>query len=334
MENTFVESSWAKKDKTLERQLRPKGLSDFVGQEGVVERLSVLLGAARKRSEALTHILFHGPPGLGKTTLSHILSNEMRANLVITSGPMLEKPGDLAGILTSLQEGDILFIDEIHRMSKTIEEYLYSAMEDFKLDLLLDSGPQARSVRVDLQPFTLVGATTRIGLLSSPLRSRFGFTCRLDYYTPEILNAIILRSAKLLAFPVDPASSLEIANRSRGTPRISNNLLRWVRDFAQMRSDNKVDRITTRSALEMLSIDHLGLDETDKKLLSVIIDHHEGGPVGISTLAAALGEDTTTLEEVNEPYLIMQGFLRRTLRGREATDLAYRHLGKSKGTTS
>lgn len=328
MTEPFIESSWTKQDASFETPLRPQCLEDFLGQEHVRERLEVFIGAAKKRKDTLGHALFYGPPGLGKTTLAHIIAKSMGTNLVVTSGPIIEKAGDLAGILTNLKEGDVLFIDEIHRLNRTVEEYLYPAMEDFSLDLMIDSGPSARSVQVTLNRFTLVGATTRSGLISAPLRSRFCFNCRLDYYEPEILKTILLRSAKILAISLDEPSALEIAKRSRGTPRIANNLLRWVRDFAQMRTDNKIDKTTVESALAMLSIDHLGLDEMDKKVLAVLIDHYQGGPVGLGTLALAVGEEADTISEVYEPYLIMQGFLRRTPRGREATSLAYQHLGR------
>ncbi len=327
MSDTFVESSWKKQNPTFEIKLRPQKLAEFIGQEPLKDKLDVYIGAAKKRKESLGHCLFHGPPGLGKTTLANIVAKEMGTNLIVTSGPAIEKPADLAGILTNLQEGDILFIDEIHRLSTNVEEYLYSAMEDFSLDITLDSGPQARSVQVKLSPFTMIGATTKIGLLSNPMRSRFGFTCRLDYYASDILQNILTRASSILDIPISEECLLEIAKRSRGTPRIANNLLKWVRDYSQMRTQNKLDRLITRAALEMLDIDHLGLDEMDKKMLKTIIHHHEGGPVGISTLAAALGEEVVTLSEVNEPFLIMNGFLKRTLRGREATKLAYKHLG-------
>lgn len=329
MSESFIESSWAKTDDTFETVLRPQSLQDFVGQRQVLERLDVLIGAAKKRKEPLGHCLFYGPPGLGKTTLANILSKSMGTSLVVTSGPIIEKPGDLAGILTNLKEGDILFIDEIHRLNRAIEEYLYPAMEDFSLDLLIDSGPSARSVQVKLNHFTLVGATTRIGLISSPMRSRFSFTSRLDYYDTEDLKTIILRSAIILKVSIDDEGALEIACRSRGTPRIANNLLRWTRDFAQMRNNNRIDKKTARSALEMLAIDGKGLDEMDKKIITTLIDFHKGGPVGLQTLAIGIGEEPTTLSEVYEPYLIMQGFLRRTPRGREATQLAYQHFGRS-----
>lgn len=326
MTESFIQSSWTKKDPPFDAPLRPKSLDHFLGQEGLKERLSVFLGAAKKRKESLGHCLFHGPPGLGKTTLANILAQEMGTSLVTTSGPAIEKAGDLAGILTNLQEGDILFIDEIHRLNRSIEEYLYPAMEDFSLDLLIDSGPSSRSVRVNLKPFTLVGATTRSGLLSSPMRSRFAFSCRLDFYEHPVLAKIIQRSASILKIEILEDAALEIAARARGTPRIANHLLRWVRDFAQMAGTGSIDLTTTRDALNMLAIDHLGLDEMDKKLLSVIIDHHDGGPVGLSTLAVALSEDPSTLAEVYEPYLVLKGFLRHTPRGREATKLAYDHL--------
>ncbi len=328
MQENVVESGFKKPDHPFETPLRPQHFSDFLGQERIRERLEVLVGAAKKRGEPLGHCLFHGPPGLGKTTLAHILAHQMGSHLVITAGPMIEKPADLAGILTNLEEGDFLFIDEIHRMNKAIEEYLYPAMEDFVLDLMIDSGPSARSVQVKLNRFTLVGATTRSGLLSSPLRSRFAFTSRLDFYAPEILRQILMRSSTILGVSIDAAGAHVVATRSRGTPRIANNLLRWVRDFAQMRSLGKIDAHTAELALDMLSIDPIGLDEMDKKILSLIIDAHGGGPVGINTIAVAMSEEASTLEEVYEPFLIMEGLLKRTPRGREATERAYKHLGK------
>jgi len=331
MTDKFIESTWVKTDETLENSLRPSKLSDFMGQEAARERLEVLMSAAKQRKDPLGHCLLHGPPGLGKTTLAHVIAQTMGTHLTATSGPVIEKAGDLAGLLTNLKEGDILFIDEIHRLNPAVEEYLYPAMEDFSLDLLIDSGPSARSVNVKLNHFTLVGATTRVGLLSGPLRSRFTFNCRLEYYEPKVLEQILFRSAKILKIPISEAGAKEIALRSRGTPRIANNLLRWVRDFAQTRADNRIDGKIAISALDMLSIDHRGLDEVDKKLLTVIIDHHEGGPVGLNTLAVAMGEEPETLSEVYEPFLVMQGFLKHTPRGREATKLAYEHLGRTSG---
>ncbi len=328
MTEPFIESSWTKQDAVFETPLRPQTLSEFTGQDSVRERLEVLIGAAQLRNEALGHCLFYGPPGLGKTTLAGIIAKAMGTQLVTTSGPAIEKAGDLAGILSNLKERDILFIDEIHRLPRQIEEYLYPAVEDFKLDLLIDSGPAARSVQVKLQPFTLVAATTRAGLVSAPMRSRFVFNCRLDYYEPALLSKIIIRSAKILGVPIDDEGAKEIALRSRGTPRIANNLLRWVRDFAQMRKSRCIDRETAEKALTMLLIDHMGLDEVDKKILSVLIDHYAGKPVGLSTIAVAVGEEPDTIADVFEPYLIMQGFLKRTPRGREATPLAYQHLGR------
>lgn len=333
MKNAYTQSTWTKPDPTYDLTLRPQYLEDFMGQDSLKERLKIVIGASKKRKETLGHCLFHGPPGLGKTTLASVIANEMQSRIVVTSGPVIEKAGDLAGIMTTLEEGDILFIDEIHRLPRQIEEYLYPAMEDFSLDLMLDSGPQARSVQVKLNPFTLIGATTRMGLLSSPLRSRFGFHCRLDFYTPDILEKILTRSASLLSMPLSKGAAYEIGVRSRGTPRIANNLLRWVRDFAEMNSESTITTKTVHQALQMLSIDEKGLDEMDKKILTTIIDHHEGGPVGIKTLAAALGEDDTTLAEVYEPYLIMLGLLRITLRGREATKLAFEHFNRPYSST-
>lgn len=328
MSKSFIESTLVEQDLPFEIPLRPQSLDDFVGQDAIRERLEVLIGAAKQRGEYLGHCLFSGPPGLGKTTLANILSKAMGTNLVVTSGPVIEKAGDLAGILTSLQVGDVLFIDEIHRLSRVVEEYLYQAMEDFSLDLMIDSGPNARSIQVKLNAFTLAGATTRLGLLSEPLRSRFAFTCRLDYYDPLTLEKIILRTARILNLSLSGDAALEIARRSRGTPRIANHLLRWVRDFAQMRTNNLVDREVVDRALRMLSIDERGLDEMDKKLLEAMIDHYQGGPVGLNAIAASIGEEPNTIEEVYEPYLIMQGLLKRTPRGREVTALGYQHLGK------
>ena len=328
-QKSFIESSLAQEDLSFEVPLRPQSLDDFMGQLAIKERLEVLIGAAKQRGEALGHCLFSGPPGLGKTTLANILAKAMGTSLVVTSGPVIEKAGDLAGILTSLKGGDVLFIDEIHRLNRALEEYLYQAMEDFTLDIMIDSGPNARSIQVKLNKFTLAGATTRLGLLSEPLRTRFGFTCRLDYYDAQTLERIVQRTSRLLNVSLDKESALEISRRSRGTPRVANHLLRWVRDFAQMRNNNQIDPHVVDRALRMLSIDELGLDEMDIKLLQVMIDHYQGGPVGINAIAASLGEEPTTIEEVLEPYLIMQGFLKRTPRGREVTALGYRHLEKN-----
>jgi len=333
MSDTFIESSWAQPDVPFETPLRPQTLAEFSGQESVRQRLEIFIEAAKQRKEALGHCLLSGPPGLGKTTLAHIMAKAMGTQLTITSGPAIEKPGDLAGLLTNLKQGDLLFVDEIHRLSITAEEYLYSAMEDFALDLMIDSGPSARSVRVKLNPFTLIGATTRMGLLSSPMRSRFQIALRLDYYDPSTLKYIVKRSASILNTQIDEEAALEVAKRARGTPRIANNLLRWVRDFAATKKEKKIDSLLAKRALEMLSIDDLGLDEMDKKILTLIIDHHNGGPVGLNNLAAAVGEEPHTLEEVHEPFLIMQGFLKRTPRGREATGLAYEHIGRKRVST-
>lgn len=328
-EQSFIESTLAKEDPSFEIPLRPQSLADFYGQDEVRERLEVFIGAAKQRQEALGHCLLSGPPGLGKTTLANIIAKAMETSLVVTSGPLLERPGDLAGILTNLKEGDVLFIDEVHRMNRVVEEYLYPAMEDYVLDLMIDSGPHARSVQVKLNKFTLIGATTRSGLLSAPMRSRFAFTCRLDYYTPDVLKKILTRSAHLLRLDIDDEGLKEIATRSRGTPRITNHLLRWVRDYAQMRASHKtINRDIVIHALEMLAIDERGLEEMDKKILTILIDHYGGGPVGLNTLSLASGEEPQTLEEVYEPFLILQGFIKRTPRGRVATALAYEHLGK------
>ncbi len=334
MSESYIESSLVKEDFSFEIPLRPQSLDDFLGQDDVRARLDVFMGAAKKRGEALGHCLLSGPPGLGKTTLAGIIAKTMGSSLIVTSGPVLERPGDLAGILTNLQQGDILFIDEIHRMSRTVEEYLYPAMEDFVLDLMIDSGPNARSVQVKLNRFTLVGATTRSGLLTAPMRSRFALNCRLDYYPPSVLEKILTRSSGILKLAIDSIAIGEIAKRARGTPRIANNLLRWVRDYSQMRTAGAVNRPVVNQALQMLAIDEQGLDEMDKKLLALLIDHYQGGPVGINTLAVALGEEGQTIEEVYEPFLIMQGFIKRTPRGRVATDIAYRHLGKRKENDS
>lgn len=328
MTERFIESSFCKEDTTYEVPLRPQQLDHFVGQDSVRDQLTVLIQAAKARKEPLGHVLFCGPPGLGKTTLSHIIATSMGTNITITSGPVIEKAGDLAGILTKLKEGDVLFIDEIHALNRTIEEYLYPAMEDFQLDLVIDSGTSARSVKVKLNKFTLVGATTRLGLLSSPLRSRFASSMRLDYYSPEILVQILDRSSRILNMQADKAGLQELANRSRGTPRIANNLLRWVRDYAAIKAEGMLTKDVAVDALKMISIDERGLDEMDSKILKVLIDHYDGGPVGIQTLAVAVGEEPHTLEEVHEPFLIMQGLIKRTPRGREATNKAYNHIGR------
>ncbi len=314
-------------ESAYEVSLRPPMFSEFAGQEKVCQRLELMVEAARARGDVLDHILLSGPPGLGKTTLAHILAHAMGSSIKNTSGPTIEKAGDLAGLLTSLEKGDLLFIDEIHRLQPAIEEYLYPAMEDFKLDILIDQGPNARSVRLNLPKFTLVGATTRSGMISAPLRSRFGMNCRLDYYTAEELQRILMRSAALISVEIDEAGALEMAARARGTPRVANNLLRWVRDYAQVRADNRVTRGVADEALSMLEIDRDGFDEMDKRILEALIHRFDGGPVGINSLAVALGEDAGTIEDVNEPYLIMQGYLKRTPQGRVALAPAYRKLG-------
>ncbi|MES5006513.1 Holliday junction branch migration DNA helicase RuvB [Prevotella disiens] len=316
-------------EKEFENALRPPKFDDFSGQDKVVENLRVFVEAAKYRGEPLDHTLLHGPPGLGKTTLSNIIANELGVGFKITSGPVLDKPGDLAGILTSLEPNDVLFIDEIHRLSPVVEEYLYSAMEDYRIDIMIDKGPSARSIQIDLNPFTLVGATTRSGLLTAPLRARFGINLHLEYYAPETLSKIIKRSANLLKVPIYEDAAVEIARRSRGTPRICNSLLRRVRDFAQVKGNGTIDHAIAQSSLQALNIDKYGLDEIDNKILLTIIDKFRGGPVGISTIATAIGEDGGTVEEVYEPYLIMEGFIKRTPRGRMATALAYEHLGKN-----
>ena len=317
-----------KGEKDFENALRPLRFGDFSGQQKVVENLEVFVEAAKYRGEPLDHTLLHGPPGLGKTTLSNIIANELGVGFKITSGPVLDKPGDLAGILTSLEPRDVLFIDEIHRLSPVVEEYLYSAMEDYRIDIMIDKGPSARSIQIDLNPFTLVGATTRSGLLTAPLRARFGINLHLEYYGPEMLQKIIKRSAMILKVPIDDDAAIEIARRSRGTPRIANALLRRVRDFAQVKGNGRIDRDIARISLSALNIDQYGLDEIDNKILLIIIDKFRGGPVGVSTIATAIGEDTGTVEEVYEPYLIMEGFIKRTQRGRMVTPLAYQHLGR------
>ena len=316
-------------DQDVEKALRPMRFGDFAGQDKILENLQVFVAAARMRGEALDHILFHGPPGLGKTTLSNIIANELGVGFKVTSGPVHDKPGDLAGLLTSLEENDVLFIDEIHRLSPVVEEYLYSAMEDYRIDIMIDKGPGARSVQLNLSPFTLIGATTRSGLLTSPLRARFGINCHLEYYSHEVLQHIVERSAHLLGVPIEEDAAREIALRSRGTPRIANSLLRRVRDFAQVKGSGKIDTAIAKYALQALNIDKYGLDEIDNKLLLTIIDKFHGGPVGIGTIATALSEDPGTVEEVYEPFLIKEGFIKRTPRGREVTELAYKHLGRT-----
>ena len=329
-ENFDIRNQRQESDKDFERALRPERFEDFNGQEKIIENLRVFVQAAKRRGESLDHTLLYGPPGLGKTTLSNIIANELGVGFKVTSGPVLDKPGDLAGVLTSLDENDVLFIDEIHRLSPVVEEYLYSAMEDYRIDIMIDKGPGARSVQLTLSPFTLIGATTRSGLLTSPLRARFGINCHLEFYNHDVLNRIVKRSARLLNVPITDDAAREIALRSRGTPRIANALLRRVRDFAQVKGSGKIETDITRYALEALNIDKYGLDEIDNKILLTIIDKFKGGPVGVSTIATALGEDPGTLEEVYEPYLIQEGFVKRTPRGREATDLAYEHLGRSR----
>lgn len=312
----------------LEKKLRPLSFDDFAGQDQVLENLKVFVAAANQRNEALDHALFHGPPGLGKTTLANILANELEVGIKITSGPVLDKPGDLAGLLTNLDERDVLFIDEIHRLSPIVEEYLYSAMEDFKIDIMIESGPNARTVQINLNPFTLIGATTRSGLLTAPMRARFGISSRLQYYTTELLTSIVERSASILKMPISLDAAIEIAGRSRGTPRIANALLRRVRDFAQIKGNGTIDLSIAQYALKALNVDAHGLDEMDNKILLTIISKFKGGPVGLSTLATAVSESSETIEEVYEPFLIQEGFIMRTPRGREVTDKAYKHLGK------
>jgi len=317
-------------DKEIDKRLRPLSFDDFRGQKNIIENLKVFVLAAKQRSESLDHVLLHGPPGLGKTTLSNIISNELGVGIKVTSGPVLDKPADLAGLLTNLEPFDVLFIDEIHRLSPIVEEYLYSAMEDYKIDILIDKGPSARSIQIELNPFTLIGATTRSGLLTSPLRARFGINAHLEYYDTEILESIIKRSAKILDIKIDDQAAIEISKRSRGTPRILNALLRRVRDFAQVKGNGSIDLDITKYALDALNIDTYGLDEMDNKILITIIDKFKGGPVGLNTIATAVGEESGTIEEVYEPFLIKEGFIKRTPRGREATDLAYNHLNKKR----
>ena len=317
----------------IEKKLRPLSFDDFTGQDQALENLQIFVQAANLRSEALDHTLFHGPPGLGKTTLAYILANELNVNIRVTSGPVLDKPGDLAGLLTNLEERDVLFIDEIHRLSPIVEEYLYSAMEDYKIDIMIESGPNARSVQINLNPFTLIGATTRSGLLTAPMRARFGISSRLQYYTTELLTTILQRSAGILHVPITMEAAIEIAGRSRGTPRIANALLRRIRDFAQIKGTGNIDIEIARFGLNALNVDTHGLDEMDNKILLTIIEKFKGGPVGISTIATAVSESSETIEEVYEPFLIQQGFIMRTPRGREVTEAAYKHLGKVKGST-
>lgn len=331
MNNDYdIEDSNLNHDVEIEQVLRPKLFSDFEGQDQIVDNLKVFIEAAKQREDALDHVLLHGPPGLGKTTLANIISNELDVNIKTTSGPVLDKPGDLAGLLTNLEERDVLFIDEIHRLNPIVEEYLYSAMEDYQIDIMIESGPNARSVQIEINPFTLIGATTRSGLLTSPLRARFGINSRLEYYKLDLLSKIVERSSSILDVDIDIAAALEIARRSRGTPRIANALLRRVRDFAQIKGNGKIDLKITQYSLDALNVDEHGLDEMDNRILTTIIDKFKGGPVGLTTISTAVGEQAGTIEEVYEPYLIMEGYLMRTPRGRQVTELAYRHLGKVK----
>lgn len=329
MENPLLnpdKNQMSTEDKTIEKALRPEDLSEFHGQEKLVDNLSIFIQAAKLRSEALDHVLLHGPPGLGKTTLSYIIATELESDMKMSSGPILEKPGDLAGLLTNLEEGDILLIDEIHRLNNVVEEYLYSAMEDYRIDIMIDSGPSARTVQIELNPFTLVGATTRMGLLTAPMRARFGITCHLDYYDVETLHKIVKRSASILRIPIDEKGAHEIARRSRGTPRVSNALLRRVRDFAQIKGDGTIDIEIAQYALSALNVDEHGLDEMDNRILEAVVQKFNGGPVGLNTIGTAIGEEAGTIEEVHEPFLIMEGYIKRTPRGRMATPKAFKHL--------